>query len=1034
MRGLSPTPTVDEGPDAKRLSGTILRAVRPRVVVPHFYRSPDEFVAAAQAAVAGAAPKRPVVILVCEVDPVGDASGTPSADSRIGAVAEIIRHALRSDDSVGTVGDQLVMVLVGATADDGRSAGERICATIRTHAFGDRLGPITVSIGAAAAPDHGMTYDAVIAAANSALLRVQAQGRDGSLAAPLPHHDPLHRPLSIDRFAGRVQELASLTRWLDEACAGQPRVVSVFGETGTGTATLLRQLEAEVRLRGGLFAMASSADLGVRSPYGVWSGLLKATHRFPTAPRKEWKELQHLEPAFGDAGAVSTGSQYRLVSELGEFFRALSVERPLVLVLDEMQWADSTSWDALEHLLSQLDTDRILICLAHRPDSTYETSSYRQMLSRHEITRELTLSRLTRDDVKQWLEAAFHRQQVGREFLAFLYRHTEGNPLFISQLLRALAESGSIWHNGTRWEWSPVSELRVPAGRSELIAQRLSLFSSSTQAILVTAAIVGREFDVGLLVAAAAGSEPAVKLAISEATTAGLLRPTFQRKVGAFAFAHDEIAAVLLDATPRDRTRQLHARVALALERRHPDRTGEIALHYDAAGEQSDAYRAAQAAANSANRVYATGAAGLYLQIAARNATTPADLAEIRVALAHVAETGGRFDEVEELCDLAIEWFEGQGDERRALTLRRIRERARAELGQPARRTLDSLVALDVEASRLGFDRERVAILLASSHAYGRLGDQRTAERIASEGVTMAEKINDPALLGDALTRLGTTVLSEAPGRAREVYERALSLYESIGDVRGQARIHGNLGIVAQFESRLQEAFDAFGRAIAVARAGGMPDLVGLAAMNLGVLSQKCGEYDRARELFAEALALFAAVKHSEYQLGALFNMAHVERELRQWDSASELYEATIPLAQRIGQSDIEIGATAGAGLCSLELGRISQARGALRDLEPRVADRTEWYQGREIVEALTVRLLVEDGRPTEAFGRFASAISLAESSDVYNAAWLTVTCADALIQFNAEGVRSSILSYRDRVRRLGYAEMTRRYEALAQR
>jgi tetratricopeptide (TPR) repeat protein len=324
--------------------------------------------------------------------------------------------------------------------------------------------------------------------------------------------------------------------------------------------------------------------------------------------------------------------------------------------------------------------------------------------------------------------------------------------------------------------------------------------------------------------------------------------------------------------------------------------------------------------------------------------------------------------------------------------------------------------------------------LLATSQAYGRLGDQRTAERIASEGVAMAEKIGDPALLGDALTRLGTTVLSEAPGRAYSTYGRALVLYESIGDVRGQARIHGNLGIAAQFESRLEEAFDAFGRAVAVARSGGMPDLWGVAALNLGVLSQKCGEYDRARELFAEALAVFATVKHSEYQLAALFNMAHVERELRQWDAASELYEATIPLAQRIGQSDIEIGATAGAGLCALELGRVDQARIALRELEPRVRDRTEWYQGREIVEALVVRLLVLDGRPTEAFARFASTISLAESSDVYNAAWLTVTCADALIQFNAEGVKSSILSYLDRVRRLGYAEMTRRYEALAQR
>ncbi|MGH7619768.1 MAG: hypothetical protein ACREPM_21350, partial [Gemmatimonadaceae bacterium] len=100
----------------------------------------------------------------------------------------------------------LVMVLVGATADDGRSAGERICATVRSHVFGDGLGPITVSIGAAAAPDHGSTYESALAAAIAALLRVQAQGRDGSLAAPLPHHDALHRPLSIDRFAGRVQE------------------------------------------------------------------------------------------------------------------------------------------------------------------------------------------------------------------------------------------------------------------------------------------------------------------------------------------------------------------------------------------------------------------------------------------------------------------------------------------------------------------------------------------------------------------------------------------------------------------------------------------------------------------------------------------------------------------------------------------------------------------------------------------------------------------------------------------------------------
>jgi hypothetical protein len=73
--------------------------------------------------------------------------------------------------------------------------------------------------------------------------------------------------------------LASLTRWLDEAFAGQPRLVTVYGETGTGTAMLMRQLESEVRVRGGLFAMAASTNQDVPQPYGVWSELLRATNR-----------------------------------------------------------------------------------------------------------------------------------------------------------------------------------------------------------------------------------------------------------------------------------------------------------------------------------------------------------------------------------------------------------------------------------------------------------------------------------------------------------------------------------------------------------------------------------------------------------------------------------------------------------------------------------------------------------------------------------------------------------------------------------
>lgn len=1001
--------------------------------MPHFFRTPDEFVAAAQSAVASAAPRQPVAVLVVEVDPLALPGANGAAhESALAAVAEIIRHTAREDDMVCRIGDRLALVLPATNSEEARAAGERLAGVIRIHDFGEGLGQLTISAGAAAAPEHSTSYDLVYDWALKALRRIQAQGRDGAGAAPLPHHEALHRPLAIDRFAGRVQEFSQLNQWLDEASEGRPRIVSIFGETGTGTATLAHQLESEARLRGGLFVTVSSSDLSVPRPYGAWQALLRATHRFPSAPDREWSELHHLEASLrAPAESGHVGSQYRLLGELTDYVRALAANRLFVLVMDEMQWADGTTWDALEHLITQLDTDRMMIILTHRPDAAFDASPHRQMLARFEMHREITVSRLTRDEVKQWLEAAFHRQVVAREFLAFLYRHTEGNPLFIAQLLRALVEEGAIWYNGSRWEWSPVSELRLPAGRRALIAQRLARFSSSTQAVLGTAAIIGREFDVSLLVGAGAGSEAAVKLAISEASTAGLLRSTYERKVSGFAFVHDEIAEVLVEMIPRTQLRQLHLRVAQSLEKRRPDLIGEIAMHYDAAQEQADAYRTAQLAAKAADAVYAGATAGDYLLMAARNATNPSELAEIRVALAHVAETAGRFDEAEELCDLAIEWFDGQEDSRRALTLRRMRERARIELGQPARVSLEALAALDTIAKNIGFDHERVAILMMISQTHGRLGDYDTASRIASECVVMAESLNHDTLSADAFMRLGSSMLAEAPQRAGEAYARALQFYERAGDVRGQARTYNNLGIAAQFEGRLDDSAAAFTRSISLSRSGKIPDIWGLAALNLGVLSQRLGDYDRARELLGDALGLFAAVKHSEYQLGALFNMAHVERELGLWESAQSLYEATTPLAQRIGQFDMEIGALAGSGLCFLDMGRLDEARDAHKMALERIAGRDSWFQNREMVEALGIRIDALEGHPMDALTHFERALAMAESADVYNAAWLTAICAESLIPFDRARVKLSVLRYFEKLKGLGYPEMTRRYEAL---
>lgn len=1001
--------------------------------------SASDFAGAAEAAIAsGIGAGAATSLLAVEVDAGGDAAASETSHGSAvrEQVVELIRRNLRGTDVVTHSATEILVLLPGATREQGNMVARRIGAAIRNHAFAGNVGDrarttVTVSIGVAATPLHGSALEPVLADARAAAKAAQLCGGDGAVIAPLKSGEAATRQLEIGRFIGRAEELGTLRRLLDEALAGSPRAVAVLGEAGSGRGALLRQLEPEVRLRGGSLVVARARTGGVRTPYGIWTQVLLALQRLPDAPTKSWLELMHLDPSIPGSDAERAGSKFRLLEEISEYVRLAARSRPLVILLDEMQWVDAASWDALDHLLTALERERLLVCFTAREDpGQTEIIERRKALERIDYYHEIRLSRLTRDEVKRWLEAAMQKQEIGREPLAYLYRHTEGNPLFIVQLVRCMLEEGYIKHTGEKWEWSPVSELRLPNGLDEVIKRRLNRFSAATQDVLHTAAVIGRQFDVDVLLGAASAREDVVRQAIREAMAADILQPNYERGGGGQAFSHVRVADALMASIPPERLAKAHERVAQALKDR-PLTASETALHFDWAGNAADAYKYALEAASHAESVYSYDAAGEFLQIAARNAMSPSELAEVRVRMAHMAETLGRFDEAEELCDLAIEWFLGQGDRLRALMLRRMRERARRELGQPASVTLDALRELDEEAKQLGSDQERVEILTMESQTYARLGDPQKAERLAEECVELAERVGDAASIAGALNRLGITVRNESPARARGYFERALALFQRLGDVRGQARCHNNLGITAQLEMRPDYGRDSLSMAMTLARAAGMPDLSGTAALNLGVIMQRVGDNDRAKELYGDALALFAAVKNSELQLYALYNMANLERETGAYESGSELYEATASLAQRIGQRDVEIGAMAGEGLCLLSLGKLETVKVHRAEIEERMTSIPGWFQGRELVDALRVRTAVAEGKVAEAMEAFEAARNQAEEFDLYSVAWLTAACADILLPHYPEQVLAAVHKYSGQVASLGFTDLIRKYQVL---
>ena len=1031
------------------------------------------FVAAAADAIAAArASQGECALLVIDVDQfkfVNDTYGHLKGDAVLVLVGELLRRTLRAGDLAARWGgDEFVALLPGAPVSRARDVAERLGAAIRGHSGLADAGAlpiaISVSIGVASFPAHGNDPEALFAAADRAMYQVKRRGRDGVAVAGGPNGASLMP--ALDRFVGRSEELRGLVRLLDEAASGHPHTVAVLGEAGVGKTTLLRQLEPEIRLRGGSMVVGRALDaVMVQPPYGPWIEIVEALERqkqltsesrkhpsavadealhtsaptpgstpsaaslatlfadggasplgmrIPTTPAQNraipmeggtrWPELSRIIPSLASrtaAAPMPTGSKFALLVELASYIAEAATRRPLVIVLDDLQCADAATWDALEHVVTQLEKEPVLLCLTLRmEDVTPDIHERMRKLVHNRRIHEQALARLTRDELKRWVDTAFHGQEIEREFLAYLYRQTEGNPLLVVQTLRTLVDEGDVWWDKDRWHWHPVSELRLPNGVLDLMGRRLAKLSAADRDVLTVAAVVGREFDLGVLQDAARVTTQALHEAIESGVRASVIQPAHGRGSDRYVFVHSLLIEALCKPLDVRRTQRTHERVAHALRKRTPDAVAEIAMHFDRADDPVQAHAFAITASERARRVYAHEEAEEFLQIAERHAPDPAAVAVVRIAMAEVAELRGRYAEAEETCSLALDWYAARADRRQTLRLRRMRERLRALLGEPAKQTLLACETLAQSAADIGADDERVALLgmLAATHL--RLGDRVAAVTTAREAVMLAGNLGDDSLLAEALVRLGVALDADDSGEAEGSYRRALALYENLADARGQARCWDRIGVVAAQRAQWNEARIALRRAIDLGRTAGTPDEWGMAALDLGVVARRTGDLEQARELFGDALALFAAVQNSERQLLALYHLAHLDRERGDLAAAADLYDVAASLAERVGQHDVEVGAVSGSGLCRLRLGDRGRAQQSLAKAEALVAGRDGWFPGRELQDALAVELLAAMGDGSAVAARLTEAWHRAQVADAWAANWLLAELTPTLNRF----------------------------------
>jgi adenylate cyclase len=744
-------------------------------------------------------------------------------------------------------------------------------------------------------------------------------------------------------LVGRSDELGQLRAAFDLMQRGRAQVVSLVGEAGTGKsrliAELLARLEADERLAGSAIRRAACSSLG-EPTYGVFGALFRDAYQVSPADSLEVARqklaagLRALGARDEEAEAIARVLSYVLGVEEAKprdvepeqmqrqivlAARALVERRleqqPLLIIVEDLHWADAASVDLMRHVVDQLADRPLMLLLSHRPDTP-------PPLVARAAQSVIRLAPLSPDETRALVGGLFGGAASGdaaAHLQDFVATRAGGNPFFVEEILRSLVGKGVLVRQGDGWACTAACEaVDVPPTLQGLLLSRVDRLPAEARRVLQEAAVLGAVFDEPLL-RAVASDAGASEAGLGRLVEADLIQPRGPWGGGGrYRFTHALVHEVVYQNLLLARRTELHERVARVLERAagpHPERLSDLEAlghHWSLSADKLRGARYLMAAGDWARAVYANDDAIRHYERALHTlAECQACGGETRVARERLGDllglTGRRTEalvhyeavraELEQDADRAgaarlyrkiggLHW--DAGDRERAAAcfasgLERLGEdgdpieRAHLfqELGRLAFRAGDNAGAIAwaeralaeaASEAKTATDpaRQREATAMRAQ-AYNTLGVALARTGQLAEAVGQIEQSIGLAEAGDLLqaacrgyTNLGVLYSSLDPRRSIETCLRGLETAKKVGDLGFQSRLYANLAVAycALTDRCEAEGVEAAQTAIDLDRRLGLLDHLAVPLIVLGQIHQCHGERAQAFAMYEEALDL----------------------------------------------------------------------------------------------------------------------------------------------------------------------------------
>jgi len=432
---------------------------------------------------------------------------------------------------------------------------------------------------------------------------------------------------------GRAEELAVLRQAVEAALTGGTGLAVVEGEPGVGKTRLLEEAADVADQRGARVVWASCLEGDGTPSMWPWAQALTIVlDSLPASAREKWLagELGSLLESRDDDGAppASGGrAQFRLFEQVVTVIGQAAADRPILLVLDDLQWADAASLQLFGHLAGRLPAGTAIVgALRDRaPAPGSDLSRVLAAASRLPSHRRIRLGPLSLADVAELIRREAG-QEPGADVARGIHARTAGNPFYVRELSRLLSDRGALA------DGDAPARAGVPSTVRDVVRDRMAGLDDGARDLLQIAALIGRDVDLGLL-ARAADADAADCLKRLEPLQALGLLETRPDDPFSLRFAHDLVRESITETTAQQRAVRLHLRIADALEASRADdesSTERLAYHLWAAGPLADPVRTAEALKRAGRRAAAKlafAAADRHLETAAqvaRNAGLPA--------------------------------------------------------------------------------------------------------------------------------------------------------------------------------------------------------------------------------------------------------------------------------------------------------------------------------------------------------------------------------------------------------------------------